>query len=275
MSFRPMSRRARCGAAIFTALLSLALAACGDEAGSVASPTAASLQTGTIVAIPRPMPVSGTSGSSGSNSNPSTHVGRPVTPVVPPVIPVVPPTTTVHQAPPSISGKPAATVVAGYKYQFEPTASDSAAGATLTFSVRNKPEWANFDISTGALSGTPAAANVGTYANIVVSVSDGKQSASLAAFTITVSQQAVASATLDWTPPTENTDGSVLSNLAGYNVYYGTSASNLSKSVHLGNAGLTAYTLTNLAPGTWYFAVTSVSSAGVESAHSGVVSASL
>ncbi len=82
-------------------------------------------------------------------------------------------------------------------------------------------------------------------------------------------------ATLDWTPPTQNSDGSALTNLAGYHLYYGTSASNLSQSVQVGNAGLSAYTVSNLSPGTWYFAVTSYSSSGVESARSATVSVTL
>ena len=76
-------------------------------------------------------------------------------------------------------------------------------------------------------------------------------------------------------PPTENTDGSVLTNLAGYTVYYGTSPSNLTQSVKITNPGLTAYTLSNLPAGTWYFAVTSYSSTGIESTRSGVVSTTI
>jgi len=79
-------------------------------------------------------------------------------------------------------------------------------------------------------------------------------------------------ATLDWEPPTSNTDGSVLTNLAGYTVYYGTSPGNLSKTVKVSNAGLSAYTITGLASGTWYFAVTSYSADGVESARTTTVS---
>jgi|KBSSwiStaDraftv2_1062776.scaffolds.fasta_scaffold00865_13 hypothetical protein len=80
------------------------------------------------------------------------------------------------------------------------------------------------------------------------------------------------SATLDWTPPTENSDGSALTNLAGYTVYYGTSPDKLTESVKVSNPGLTAYTVTNLPAGTWYFAVTSYSAAGVESVRTGVIS---
>jgi len=66
-----------------------------------------------------------------------------------------------------------------------------------------------------------------------------------------------------------------LTNLAGYTVYYGTSPDQLTESVKVTNPGLTAYTLSNLAAGTWYFAVTSYSSAGVESTRSGVISAKI
>jgi hypothetical protein len=82
-------------------------------------------------------------------------------------------------------------------------------------------------------------------------------------------------ATLDWTPPTENSDGSALTNLAGYTVYYGTSPDKLTESVKVSNPGLSAYTLSNLTSGTWYFAVTSYSSAGVESIRSAVISAKI
>jgi hypothetical protein len=83
------------------------------------------------------------------------------------------------------------------------------------------------------------------------------------------------SATLDWTPPTQNSDGTSLTNLAGYTVYYGTSPSNLNQSVKLTNPGLTAYTVSNLAPGTWYFAIASYSSDGAESTPSGVISTTI
>jgi hypothetical protein len=67
----------------------------------------------------------------------------------------------------------------------------------------------------------------------------------------------------------------VLTNLAGYTVYYGTSPSSLTQSVKVTNPGLSAYTMTNLPSGTWYFAVSSYTSTGVESARSGVVSTTI
>jgi hypothetical protein len=82
-------------------------------------------------------------------------------------------------------------------------------------------------------------------------------------------------ATLDWLPPTQNSDGSVLTNLAGYTVYYGTSPSNLSQSVKVTNPGLSAYSVTNLTSGTWYFAVTSYSADGIESTRTSTVSTTI
>jgi hypothetical protein len=92
-------------------------------------------------------------------------------------------------APPTISGTPSTQAVVGLAYMFQPSASDAKA-STLTFAITGKPSWAAFDATTGRLSGTPAAADVGTSSPIVISVSDGTQTASLPAFTITVSAAA-------------------------------------------------------------------------------------
>jgi len=88
---------------------------------------------------------------------------------------------------PTISGTPTTTVAVGGNYAFTPVASDPD-GNALTFSILNAPSWASFDAGTGQLSGTPAAANVGSYPNILISVSDGTATVSLAAFSITVTQ---------------------------------------------------------------------------------------
>jgi hypothetical protein len=76
-------------------------------------------------------------------------------------------------------------------------------------------------------------------------------------------------------PPTENSDGTVLTDLAGYTVYYGTSPTNLTQTVKVTNPGLTAYTISNLTAGTWYFAVTAYSAAGAESVPTKTVSTTI
>ena len=173
--------------------------------------------------------------------------------------------------PPVIGGTPPSSVAEGAPYAFTPTASDPQ-GNSLTFSVSNLPSWASFSSSSGKLSGTPSSANVGTFSNIVISVSDGSASASLAPFSITVTGPASGSATLSWTPPTENTNGTPLTNLAGFHIYYGTSPSNLTSSVQIANAAAMGYTINNLPAGTWYFSINAYTSAGVESAVSNIAS---
>lgn len=178
-------------------------------------------------------------------------------------------------AAPKISGTPVTSVTAGHAYSFQPTATGPS-GATLSFSVQNKPAWATFSIATGALTGTPQAANVGTDPNIVISASDSGGSASLPAFSIAVNA-AVASnptgtATLAWVAPTTNTNGAPLTNLAGFYIYDGPSASSLSLVTTIANPTTTTYTVGSLPTGTWYFAVVAYNSAGAESSESNVVS---
>jgi Putative Ig domain len=168
---------------------------------------------------------------------------------------------------PTISGTPPKTVVAGSLYSFTPTAKD-ANGDTLAFSITNKPAWATFSTTTGKLSGTPSSAQTGTYSNIVIKVSDGKGgSASLPAFSIAVSSGSTSSgsATLSWMPPTENTNGTTLTNLAGYRIYYGTSSGAMTQRITVANAGTARYVVDGLAAGTWYFSVRAYTTAGVES----------
>lgn len=175
---------------------------------------------------------------------------------------------------PTISGAPATSVNAGSAYSFRPTAAD-ADGDTLTFSISNKPAWATFSTSNGQLSGTPSASDAGSYANIVITVGDGKASAALPSFSIAVNQAATRSATLSWSAPTQNTDGTTLTNLAGFRIYYGTSAGALNQTIQVANPSVSTYVLDGLAPSTYYFAVRAYTSAGTESANSNVASKTL
>lgn len=174
--------------------------------------------------------------------------------------------------PPAISGTPPTQVTAGQAYSFTPTASGPS-GTTLSFSVQNLPSWATFSIATGKVSGTPSSSNVGTFSNIVISVSDGQLSASLAAFNIQVNAAATnGSATLSWVPPTTNTDGTPLTDLAGFIVNYGTAANAMNQAIRVPSATATSYTVGNLAAGTWYFTVIVYTSVGTQSAPSDVAS---
>ena len=167
-------------------------------------------------------------------------------------------------SPPTISGTPPASVTVGESYDFLPSASD-ADGDTLTFGISNAPAWASFDTATGSLQGAPGAGDVGVYSNIVITVDDGTAQASLAAFSITVDAIAVGTATVSWVPPTENEDGSALTDLAGFHVYWGKTSGSYSNNVTINNPGITSYMIENLSPGTYFFVATAFSSTGVES----------
>jgi hypothetical protein len=163
---------------------------------------------------------------------------------------------------PTISGTPATSVSVGSAYSFTPSGTDPD-GDTLGYTIQNRPSWAVFETPTGRLSGSPTTA--GTFSNIIITVTDGRLTASLPAFSITVLQATNGSAALSWTPPTLNTDGTSLTNLAGYRIVYGRSSTSLDQTVQISNPGASAYTLTGLSSGMWYFAVKAFNSAGAES----------
>lgn len=73
-------------------------------------------------------------------------------------------------------------------------------------------------------------------------------------------------ATLSWTAPTTNVDGTPLTDLGGYKTYWGTASRNYSNNKDVGN--VTTYKITGLSEGKWYFAVTAYDSSGNESAYS-------
>jgi hypothetical protein len=172
---------------------------------------------------------------------------------------------------PSISGLPLTSGLVGAGYAFTPSAADSD-GIPLTFTIQNQPSWAAFNTSTGELSGTPAAGDVGSTAGIVISATDGTQTVSLPAFSIDVVQSTNNTATLSWTPPTQNTNGTPLVNLAGYRIYYGTSASAMTTVIQIKSPGTSTHTVTNLTPATWYFSVKAYTAANTESSFSATVS---
>jgi hypothetical protein len=165
---------------------------------------------------------------------------------------------------PTIAGTPVTAAQVDRPYAFGPTTAD-ADGDALTFTIQGKPSWATFETSTGTLYGTPGATSVGTYSNIVISATDGQAIVALAPFAITVSPAPTKNVTLKWTPPTTYTDGSPLTDLAGFTVFYGTSSRQYSASIKLPGATTTSVVLEGFEQGTWYFSVKALNAAGVES----------
>lgn len=179
-------------------------------------------------------------------------------------------TVTATNTAPTITGSAPTSATVGQAYAFAPSATDPD-GQRLTFSIANRPAWTQFDAATGQLSGTPATTDVGTFSNVVISVTDGQATSSLNAFSILVRSATTGAATISWSPPTANVDASPLTNLAGYRILYGLSSTSLTQQVDIPNAGITSALIEGLAGGTWYFAVRAYNTANVMSDPSSTV----
>jgi len=111
--------------------------------------------------------------------------------------------------------------------------------------------------SAGAVATNPFASSVGTSAS----------SSSSAA------TPATKSITLSWSPPTRNSDGTSLTNLAGYTLHYGTASQDYTGSIEITNATQTSYTVSdsNFPPGKYYFAISAYNQQQVSSSLSGEI----
>jgi Putative Ig domain len=175
----------------------------------------------------------------------------------------------IANAAPTVSGTPITEAPIDAPYDFKPSASDPD-GHPLQFSINNKPQWASFDQTTGRLSGTPRANDLGVYRDIIIAVSDGRASTSLGPFSVAVGSGLGAfagngTAELQWAPPVQNHDGSPAIDLAGYRVYFGQSPDALNNTTTLLGGQNSRYLVTGLTTGTWYFAVSTVAANGAES----------
>jgi hypothetical protein len=197
----------------------------------------------------------------------------------------------------AISGTPTPQLDPGQSYHFVPTVTaDTSDSTALKFSVQNRPAWMAFNAATGEISGTPSSSDIGDYVNILISVAKGTSSASLPAFSVTVvppnnsggnttgggtgssgggstgGGTTGGTASLSWIAPTTNSDGTPLTDLAGYRIYYGLSHSAMINVITITNTQLTNYQVTGLVPAVWYFEVKAYNSANVESDRSPIVS---
>ncbi|MBF0371730.1 MAG: chitobiase/beta-hexosaminidase C-terminal domain-containing protein [Magnetococcales bacterium] len=86
---------------------------------------------------------------------------------------------------PTISGSPETEAYEEEVYRFTPVGED-VDGDTLFFAIENQPEWASFNTANGSLTGRPMVENVGTTADIVISLTAGGETVYLDAFDLTV-----------------------------------------------------------------------------------------
>ena len=125
--------------------------------------------------------------SSGSGDNPVTNNTSPV------------------NTPPSLQGNNVEYTRTGKLFSFKPDAADID-NDTLIFSIENKPAWAQFDVLTGELSGMPETQDVQQYYDIIITVSDGKSSTTLPAFTLKVLHAEIGRSNVSIAPGTTVTD---------------------------------------------------------------------
>lgn len=170
---------------------------------------------------------------------------------------------------PTISIASSFDVLVGRVLTITPSASDPD-GDSLVYSVSDRPAWMSFSAKTGVLTGTPGVGDVGVYSP-AITVSDGKAQASGQA-RVTVSQSVAGRAALTWQAPTDNVDGTPLTDLAGFRVYFGNSANDLRYVIQIADPGARSRVVEDLTVGTWYFATTAYDKSGEESARSNVAS---
>ncbi len=161
----------------------------------------------------------------------------------------------------SMAATPAtATVAKGTNQQFTATGTYSDSS---TQNLTGAVTWTSSNTATATVSNAAGSNGLATPVALGTTTIKAVSGSVSATTSMTVVDRSV---TLAWDAATTNTDGTVLTDLAGYKLRYGTSSGNYSNSVTVG-AG-TSYVLNNLAPGTYYFAVTAVNTAGVESGFS-------
>jgi hypothetical protein len=154
------------------------------------------------------------------------------------------------------------------------SSSSSAAAAATDSTTTQSTAPAQSASGSGGTSGSAASAGTGSGSS-TSAVSTGSGSTSSSSSSSTPPAKSSDSVTINWTPPTENTNGSPLTNLAGYDIHYGTSSGSLTKKISISNPGIATYVVSNLTAGKYYFAVAAVNSAGTESPLSAQVSATV
>ena len=139
--------------------------------------------------------------------------------------------------------------------------STSATGSMVPVLTWSTNPVATSCTASGGWSGTKAVSGTQTLPAINASTN----------YTLTCSWSA-GTARVSWTAPTTNSDGSALTNLAGFRIYYGTSSTALTQSMAVNDMASRAATVAALTPGTWYFSVRAVNTSQVESLDSNIAS---
>lgn len=141
-----------------------------------------------------------------------------------------------------------------------PTAGTSPLAVTIAWNV--SPFSGGTCTASGSWTGAKALSGTQNVTNLTAN----------ATYTLTCTRSIRSSASLQWTAPTRNTDGTTLTTLAGYRISYGLSATALTNAIQVASPTTVSYIVENLDPGTWHFGVRAYTTTGAESDLSNIVS---
>lgn len=144
--------------------------------------------------------------------------------------------------------------------------------ATTRASATSAPATTSASAATGATGrpSVPLAGSTSTAPSVTTDSSSSTTTTGVPAPALIAQQTAANTLTVSWLAPTENTDGSALTNLHGYRIYYGTSKTDMSHKIDINTVGTQSFVVEDLAPGVWYFAVSAYNSKDIESTLSNV-----
>jgi hypothetical protein len=143
------------------------------------------------------------------------------------------------------------------------------AAPTGTFDITPKSGVAPYVAkATWSVTGAASCAASGAWTGAkAVSGSQDVTITAASAFTLTCGTGA-GNVTVRWVPPTTNTDGSLLNDLSGFNVYAGASGTQTFKKVGSVGKGIISFVDDTVTAGKWDYVVTAVNAQSVESARS-------
>lgn len=156
-------------------------------------------------------------------------------------------------------------------FTITPTSGNAPLTATLTWNVTGGTA-ATTCTATGGWTGTKPLSGTHTTPALL---NDASYTLSCTTPAVPGTAPGTGSVTLSWTAPTENTDGTPLTTLAGYNISYGQAATALNQTINISNATARSYVVSGLSGGTWYFTVRAFTTTGAESANSNIASKDL
>jgi hypothetical protein len=143
------------------------------------------------------------------------------------------------------------------------TANGTAVAGTDYTSERGAVSWQNGDMSpktfTIPINNSKPFTGTKTLAVAIASAQGALMGSSNTSAVVTIAGDAAGTttgtATLSWTAPTVDTNGEPVTDLAGYNIYYGKSPTTMTSVIAVNSPASGSYVVKNLAAGTWYFAV--------------------